>query len=500
MLGKARARLSIRATLVALLSLAAFAPVVTYGFAYDDAWTIEQNEFLDRSLRWLLKTLVAGEGAAAHIPDATRPVMVVSSWIDNRIFGHSPAGHHLVSLLLYAIASVLSFHAAFALSRRLSVALVSGVVFALAPLHAEVVAAVNYREDLFAAIGVLGPLAWLAWPGARVVRPIHQIAISALWGLGLFAKESAIAFPLLFAAAIVIKGEVRSAWRRHEAALVALGAVFLVWANWRAALLLGGDDVPRAKAASSAELLFATARFETRAVLEALVPLSSAPEYPRDAAASWVWVPIALAIIAAIVDLARRRRTRTAALGLSIVLLAALPASPLVGPVNPRADRYLFLSVLGSGLVWGWAVDRYLEQRRPKPLRLALTAVPLLLMLACFRAERCWRDDLSLWTTAVRTAPSSPRAWTGLSRALRLKGDVIGAGRAVDHALDLDDGFVPARVTRAYTLIALGDCEAAGQEIDHLEREGYGEFRGVPKAARCVRLPTERARKCISER
>src|SRR5689334_11135189 len=92
----------------AFVALVAFAPVVTYEFAYDDQWTVQGNRALDWGLAPLVRTLAAGQGVAKGIPDATRPSMVVSLWIDRRLFGDDPSGYHLHSLVLYAVASALA--------------------------------------------------------------------------------------------------------------------------------------------------------------------------------------------------------------------------------------------------------------------------------------------------------------------------------------------------------------------------------------------------------
>src|SRR5690349_14963114 len=141
-----RGSMALRLWGVALLAVAVFAPVVTYGFAYDDHWTVEHNPALTGSLAPLLRTLFTGRGVEKHIPDATRPVMVASLWLDAHLFGSDPAGYHLHSLLLYGVCAALAALAVLSITRSPTAAVVGGVFFAVAPVHAEVVAAVNYRE------------------------------------------------------------------------------------------------------------------------------------------------------------------------------------------------------------------------------------------------------------------------------------------------------------------------------------------------------------------
>ena len=72
---------------IALSTVVAFGPAVAFGFVYDDHWTVEGNAALGGPLLPLLGTLLIGRGAAAGIPDSTRPTMVASLWLDRTLFG-----------------------------------------------------------------------------------------------------------------------------------------------------------------------------------------------------------------------------------------------------------------------------------------------------------------------------------------------------------------------------------------------------------------------------
>src|SRR5262245_48805260 len=72
---------------IALAAVLAFGHSISFGFVYDDHWTVEGNSALGRPLLPLLGTLMLGRGTAAGIPDSTRPTMVTSLWLDRRLFG-----------------------------------------------------------------------------------------------------------------------------------------------------------------------------------------------------------------------------------------------------------------------------------------------------------------------------------------------------------------------------------------------------------------------------
>ena len=481
----------------ALAGAVSFASVLRFGFVYDDHWTLVQSRVFDQPLRALLSAAAHGTAKAEGIPDATRPAMTASVWLDHRLFGLRAPGYHAHSLLDYALVCALGALVLFALSRRRRVALLGAIVFAAAPLHAEVVASINYREDLIAAAGVILPLAALAGPWRWPRGTPGAVALGAIFLTGLCGKESAVALLPLLCVAWAIRRPSRAALRGHEPLLLALGGALVLWLNWRLALRLGGDDVPTAPPSGTLAVLLDTARFEVRAVLESVMLVRTAPEHAREAAASATWLLGLAGLLWLVVVLARRRVTRTPAIGIAIALAAALPTSPLVGPANTRADRYLFLAVLGAALCWGWLLDRLLARLPRAAAALLFAAGAIGLGFACHTAAAPWRSDLSLWTVAVAKAPSAPRAWVGLSRARRVEGDFVGADAAIERAVALDPSFVQAHVTRAYGLLARGSVDAARREVVVIDSLGGAEHRGMKRARRCATLSARAAPACI---
>jgi hypothetical protein len=489
-----RHRVTLAVGLAAVAGIAAFARSMAFGFVYDDHWTVEGTP-LDLPLGKLVGALARGAGRDLHIPDETRPAMVMSVWIDRALFGAWSGGYHAHSLLLYGCVCALGTWACLALSGRLRVALVAGLFFALAPLHAEVACAINYREDLIAAIGVLAPLICLA-RRRRAPWGLEGLAVTC-WGLGLLGKESAVAFVPVLALAMALLPAVRARVLARRTLVASLAAVFVAWALWRGVLLVHGDDIPRAHYAGILERLLATARFLVRLGVETLLPFRPSPEYAREPPASAIWLLPLGAWMAAMLVLARRRATRIVALGLAVIMLAALPSSPVFAPANEIADRYAFLGVLGAGLVYGWLASRVALRARTASRVAAYATGCLVLGLACQAAVAPWESDHTLWLEATLRAPSSPRAWVGLSYACRLDGDLDAADRAIDRAIALDPRFVSARVTRAYNLLARGDVEQARVELGTIHDLGGDRHRGVAKATRCVALPPDRAMVCI---
>jgi hypothetical protein len=487
---------------IALGAILAFSSVLGHGFVYDDGWTIVENRWLDRPFGELAGLLASGEALAKGVPDATRPTMVLSLWLDRRLFGASPVGPHLVSLLLYGGCCLLATLLAARLTRKRLVALVAGAFFALAPLHAEPVAAVNYREDLLSAAGVLG--AWLCALGriesseGRAESWRRPGLAAAAWAVALFAKESAVVLvPLLALTGVALPRERRHVWRQQRLSFLLL-LVGLSWALWRIPLAARGDDIPLAPTRGAGEVLLRSVRFFVHSVRHAFAPWDWAPDHWRQPDAGLVWLVPFVLLLAAMVALGRQRRGRVGALGLGIAMIAALPSSPLIGPVNEIADRYFFLGILGGGMVWGVAISLVARAVGLRGRRRALAALVCLpLAVPAWKATMPWRDERSLWTAAVDRAPTSPRAWAALSRVHRQAGEHALAATAIERAIRLDSGYPPALVTRVYNEISVGDLPRARGHLAELERLGLGGYRGVGKARRCSELELDAAKACV---
>jgi protein O-mannosyl-transferase len=486
-----------------------FATVLGFEFVYDDHWTIVRNKYLNWPLAPLLRASFSGTARALSIPDGTRPLMILTTWIDRRVFGLAPEGHHLHSLLWYVACSIAAYHASLAVTRRRRVALFAALYFAVAPVHAEVVASINYREDLLASLAVLVAVIWLFAP-----RPKDSldgaVVVAGIFGLGLLGKESAAALPLMVAA-ILLSPRQRRRVRHRTRSLTALAVVFTLWAAWRIWLRAAGrDDVPLVREPRGlVERLMRTARYEVRAVIDSLWPTSWAPEHAAGGSPEWWWPLLLFGIVAVIWTLARRESTRGIAVGLLWAMAAPLVTSPLLSPINERTDRYLFLAVLGGGWVWahvvvavlGWVTARQWATPLLSRVRGLALAVPVALLaylaIEARAAAAPWQSDATLWRTAVERDPLSARAWNGLAARRFTEGDLEGAEAAAIRAMALDPLFLRPRVRRLYVALARGDIDAARGWIAELEAMGGSDLLGMRAARRCVALPAEEAPGCI---
>jgi hypothetical protein len=496
-------RAALLAAIVFVAAILVYARCVHFDFAYDDRWTIQDNRALDGALAPLLRSVFSGKAALKHVPDATRPLMVASMWVDKRLFAGAPAGYHWHSLLLYGLSAVTAFLALFAITRRRAAAFIGGLLFAAFPLHAEVVCSVNYREDLHAAIAVFGAVACLFWPGPKRRGIEAAVHVSALVLAGLLGKESAIAVVGVVLALVIVllRPSAIAGWfSSRRAAVTGVTGVVVLWSAYRAALRLAGrDDVPLALAHRGVvERALRTCRYLVRTTFDGLVPVSWSPEYAPEGAASFLWsLPLALVVLAVVLAARRGRFTRTLAAGVAVALVAGLPTSPLVSPINETADRYAFVATLGGALFWGATIERATRRRAGVSRCLVIAAVMVPLVFVSQRAAAPWRSNDALWASAIERAPASPRAWAAWSHIVRRRGDLDAAEHAASRATELGPESFAPRVARIYVLLARGKVDEARTAIGELRRMGGGRMPGVRRAAGCAELRQGEILSCL---
>lgn len=492
LIGASRPLLARGAGVVALAAALAYLPSLQHGFIYDDYWTIVGNKHLDRGLSELVSAAASGRSVEWKMPDATRPLIGLSLWVDRQLFGLSAGGHHFSSLLLYTLVSVSAYLLGFALLRSRAAALGAGLAFAVMPLHSEVASAVNYREDLLATLFLFGTATLCFWPVQQETQSgearWRALGVGILWFLALASKENAVVAPL-FVGVLLLVRPLRSSALNGSLALAA-AVTALLWGNWRAGLSLLGEQIPQAEYASWTERVLRTARFELWSLGSSLLPVRARPEFNPQASPNWLWLVALLVVLAVGAALLRRRSTRGAAGLLALALVAPLGTSPLFAPTNELADRYWFTGSLAAALAVGWTM-RHLARRSTFAAAGVLCAICIAGVGRCWAETSAWSSETELWTRAVALAPQSHRAWASLSRVHRMADQPELAEQAIAYSLALRPGYVPAQVARALNLLWLGDRSTARRVLAAVVPKSDLHRDALALASRCASLPTD---------
>jgi hypothetical protein len=418
------------AVAVVLVALAATAAALPNQYAQDDVLLIEEHFLLHDLGNWEA-ILTAPYWPPPHTDALYRPVASLLHAIQYAVGGGSPLGLRIVSMGLYALASL----AVLGFARRLlhpAVALGVALLFAAHPVHVEATAlGVGQGEILVALLAAVMATRYLdrRRTGDGTLRPMDWVQLGGLYLIASLTKESGMVIPaLLLATEFCVEGSpLRTRLRALLPGYAGLAAVALAVLALRAIILSGEEATP-----SRAEVLDGLGIQDRVLTMLPVVmhwlrlltwPLHLQADYaPQEIMpAMGFGAPQALgaAIVALMVvaGVLARHRLPMLTTGLAWTAIALLPVSNLWFPTGiVLAERTLFLPSIGwliAAGALGCALWEHAEQWESRGMvHAALSVVTVLLVTAGLArsVERfsVWRDDT---TYALRTGQDAPRSW-----------------------------------------------------------------------------------------
>lgn len=457
------------ALLVVLLAVAASAPSLANGFAYDDRWIIVENVRIQSLGRW------ADWFRTSYWPtvEATlyRPLTTAGFAVQWAAGGGEPWIFHLVNVALYACAAV-AFYWLASLCLAPTGALVAGAIFAVHPVHVEAVANAVGQSELSAGLTML--CATAVYIRARRARPpaasgsdhaddgrggfprVTSIGLVALYLVAVLLKEHALVLPawLLAAEATVLRAS--GAWRTRIRVLAPFYAQLAVVAAFALVVrhdVLGGvaGDIPH-------PVLLELGVRERAHVMLGIVPeLARLLLWPArlyaDYSPQFVTVfpgpdvsqlnGVAILAGVALLGVLSWRRSPVVSFGLLLAAFVWLPTSNVLFPSGVLlAERTLFLPSAGVLLALGTAVP-WVEARTSAHTRWRAAVGAVFAVLLCagvarsVTRTRVWRSSDEVFATMIRDQPTSFRAQHAWGGVLFERGDLAGGERAWRTAIAL---------------------------------------------------------------
>jgi hypothetical protein len=428
------------------------------GFALDDVPMVEENTRI-RSLRapWTLIT-----SAYWQLPPHDtlwRPWALPVFAVQWALGGGTPLVFHAVNIALYAAVCLAVLYLARTILPPVA-AVVAACVFAVHPVHVEVVANVVGQLELWSTGAIV-----LACARYVQVRrrgrfvPVDALAVLTLFVLGLGMKEHAVVLPgLLVALELTVLRDaarlVGADARRWRLTCVGLLAVIALWMILRIDIL-GGllGEYPHAAfrglGTSQRTLVMLGLVPEIARLL--LWPSRLAADYSPamvslHAAPSVAHVPglAVLALGTVVLAVSWRRRLWLPVLALFWIPLSLALVLNIVAPTGVLiAERTLFLATVGVALMAGALTAALLERLRgaPPPLRttFGMVTAAALVVAAAHSSSRqsVWASNETLTASLVLEAPENFRGHYWLGTELFRDGRLHDGEQALRRAMDL---------------------------------------------------------------
>jgi len=454
----------------AWLLIIAAAALLLYGrslqspFVYDDLDQIVRNPNLADWHKVFTHFLTAPIDfttvfrTAATSGSTYRPLYWLTLALDRHLWGLSPTGFHLTSLLLHTLNGSLLFH----LLRRLRIAALPAAAATLLwlslPINSEAVAWISARAYplclLFLLLNLLSTLRYL-----ENRRPLALLATFAAAAAALLSHESGVLILPFAALAILLGSRNQASSLKPKPALAILGADLAA-----IALFFIARIAVKAHSAtgSSAPLSFALTLWKY--IGWTLLPVrmsiersTSTPPNTLSPPAILAWIALA-GLIALTIFL--WKRFPATSFGLAWLLIALAPFCGLVFLYQGMAERFCYIASIGAAI----ALVSFITAQKPPSRTILFGLVALWAAWGVYRLQARlsdWNSTVQLYRSSLETTPDSPSLWANLGSVLRDLNQPSEAADAYQHSLALNPNDADATLNLAVVLHQSGNDQQA---------------------------------------
>jgi tetratricopeptide (TPR) repeat protein len=488
--------------LLAAATIAVFWQVSRHEFVnFDDPAYVTFNPMVRQGLTWPGVAWAFGElhGEATY----WHPVTWLSHMLDCQLFGLKPAGHHLTSLFLHTLNTVLLFVVLRRMTGRRGPSAMVAALFALHPLQVDSVAWIAERKNVLSTFfGLL-----CLWAYARYAEGGRQKAEGRMqnvesgdtqhatlnthhasryyllslsfFALGLMCKPMLVTLPFVLLLLdywplqryqLAPRNLTPSTCKFHPSSFILHPLLleklpFLVLSAVSSVVTLRGHEALGALASTEAlpvSLRLANAAVACALYLRKLVwPVDLSVFYLHPG--RWVWAAVAgsalliLAVTAVAAWQARRRPYLIVGwlwfLGMLVPVIGLVQAH-----VQALADRFAYVPAIGVFVMAVWAAAEWIArwpEQRGFQVGLAAAALGGCVVMTSLQL-RHWRNSVTLLQRVVQVEPGSPVARVMLGNALFERRRLDGALREYQAALRLRPDYPEASLRAGVALTEEG--------------------------------------------
>lgn len=423
---------------LAVLAFIAYANTLGHGFALDDRATILGNPYVAKGVAGIPELFSTPYHPnsiqnlqSTHTGDRLyRPLALALYAIEKSVTNLDPTSGHLINALLFCGCVVLLFYFVLGLfgNSRAPLAFITAALFAVHPIHTEVVANLKSSDELLCFfMGILSLNMFIGFVQTGRTWRLAAGGISLL--LALLSKETVVSFavviPFVF---FVYKNETYS---RSIAVTACALAAFAIWWGVRYMVFRQYDTYDPVlfmfnplSGAPSVSARIATAFLVMGQYLRLLIapyPLVCMYSYPAIPFASFgdFWVLLSCAaylvmLFGAIWLLVRRPKSPLAFAAVFYLTTMALFSNLFVTIGAIMAERFLFFGSVGFCLAAATGIESMLDRSGNRSVnglwrsRAAYVFVPVIGLYLTLTINRNseWQNSLTVLTADVAKAPN----------------------------------------------------------------------------------------------
>ena len=419
--------------LLAAIAFIIYGNTLKNSFAVDDTVMLTNNEYVQMGIPGIPRLLVTPHqmGHWVNKNDEYRPLSLVLFAAEFQVWELSPAGYHFMNILLFAGCVVLLFLFLYELFERkkIGVAFVAALLFALHPIHTEVVANIKSSDELLSFL--------LAFTGllicTRYMRTggVLRLVIGALcFFLAHLAKESVVTLFAIVPVVFFFFINNNRARAIHVSAGFAVAALLFIVTRYAVLSYWHVNSVPEISVlenALSAPGLSAASRIATAVLMMGIYLKLLFIPYPLISDYSFNTIPfahfsdpmvllsIAAYIALAVVCVTRFIKARRDPYAFAIFFFFATIAlfTNIFIPIKATmGERFLFypsvgLCIAAAALIARWAGDAGIGILKQPKILAVLVPICLLWGGIAIARNPDWADNNTIYGTDVAKVPGN---------------------------------------------------------------------------------------------
>jgi len=479
------------APLLALITVALYWPVLGDAFLnYDDELYVTLNAQVRNGLSWE----GLNWGLRNTVASNWHPITLWSHMLDVQLFGLSPWGHHLTSVLLHAANAVLLFLLLRRMAGVLGRSWLVALLFAVHPLRVESVAWIAERKDVlsgfFALLALIcyGTYAKLSERLAALPKPSSPSSFSRLskpnsywlalffFALGLMSKAMVVTLPFLM---LLVDYWPLRRFRRDTGlrlvlekapffALAAITSAVTYWIQRATGAMEVGAQLTFGERLSNALVSYC------RYLGKIFWPVDLGVFYPHPG--HW---PIATVLIAggclgvlSVLTFVYRYRAPYLWMGWLWFVGALVPAIGIVQVGDQAmADRYTYLPAIGITVSIVWGLGALTQRYTGDKTGLLLGSLGVLACMVLTRRQLgYWSDSETLFRHTLQVTDKNYIAHNNLGSAYRDRGEIDEAIKQYHLGIAAKPTYPKAHYNLGNALLAKGELETAAAEYQETIR------------------------------
>ncbi|MBN3039058.1 MAG: tetratricopeptide repeat protein [Candidatus Omnitrophica bacterium] len=409
-------KVAISCLLITLVILAVYANALDAGFIWDDRNLIEENVYLKKWFNlpnFFSKEIWKSFEAKYYF---YRPLLMISFLADYSLWGLDAQGYHLVNVILHILASLALFWLISILYKDWLLALFTGLLFGLHPVHTEAVTYISGRGNSMALLFML--LCFIFYIKYQEKKDLWAcIAVPAAFVFALLSSEISLILP-----ALLLLYHYNFRKRIKVAEFSSLAAIALLYIGAR--IVFFRELLPHVSS-SSALLQRLPGFFVAISTYIKLLFLPFSLHMGYAKALFDFSDPLAIrgmcivfASVLLLLVFKKKRSSSVLSFALGWFFLSLLPVSNLY-PINAyMAEHWLYLPSIGFFLILGKGLSslyRVKYGKMPAVIMLALLLIFYSVLIA--KQNRFWSEPIAFYKQALKYIKDDPRIYNELGRA-----------------------------------------------------------------------------------